>query len=558
LAVGIALADLAVQEAGLNSEGEAFEVNADAQGLLWISEYGAGEIWAFDPATGDHTVYPVTGSTADARRAADGSVWWIDQAIDALGRLSPASGDVTMWDLAGAESPFGTAVDELGYVWLSQSRDPQVYRFDVHAGQLCTYTLGVQGGSDYVLADGTAVWLGDRINHQIHRLDPVAGLRTSWDLPGNAWPEGLAMDGLGHLWWADPDLRYLARLEPEADRLTTYPVPLGGSTPEMLAVNSHRLWYTEDTLGTLGRLDPFLEVGTSQTLIPKSSALAPTCASIAPLSTGTLISTSGTTVWTGTAYTTTIDANGWRIHELPQDAYPWGIAAAGGQLWVVDNGRQVLAHVEDTLSAVACAEADADGDPSTIGDHTPLEGWTLYLTIDGIRQEPEQVTGATGCAVWDELDTGVNYGVEEDLPAGWAPIGSSAHAFGELVPGQANVHTFLNTQKAQVSACKVADQDGDGGTTGDRTPVAGWTVYLTVDGVRQEPGQSTGADGCATWYGLEPGSYGVEEEQRAGWTPLSATTHDFGLLPAGTAVSHTFVNVEEQTLIYLPAVLRQY
>ena len=59
----------------------------------------------------------------------------------------------------------------------------------------------------------------------------------------------------------------------------------------------------------------------------------------------------------------------------------------------------------------------------------------------------------------------------------------------------------LPAASVQVMACKQKDLDGQLNTSVDRTPVAGWTVYLTVNGTRQTPGSVTGSDGCATWAG---------------------------------------------------------
>jgi streptogramin lyase len=540
-------ADLAVQEMGLNPNGTAYEINAASEGTLWISENGEQEIWALDPATSEYAVYSGAGQVSDARQAPDGSVWWIDGS-DALGQLWPDTSAVTVWQIPGAATLSGTAIDASGDVWLSQFFDPQVYRFTASSGQVCTYTLGTIGGNDYILAQGDQIWLGDWNNDRIHRLDAASGQLTSWALPYNPfvnyYPEGLALDSAGNLWWADAEWGRLARLEPDLDRLTTYALPVG-STPEMVAVNAHRLWYTEDGTGTLGRLDPYLATGTSQTLFAETSALMPSCTTISPASTGTLSTSSDTAAWASATYTTTVDAGGWWVHELPQDAYPWGIAAAGGAVWVVDNGRQMLARVQDTLSVVACVEADADGDPATSGDQTPLEGWTAYLIADGVGQEPSQLIGPSGCVVWDGLGAGVSYGVEETVPAGWAPLDGATHTFGELVPGEANVHTFLNSEGVQVSACKLQDADGDPATTADRTPLEGWTLYLSVDGVRQEPGRLTGANGCATWSDLgAEDSYGVQEEDPADWTPLGPTQHSFGQVSAGEPATHTFINAE--------------
>ena len=541
---GAASADVAVQETALNPEGAAYEINAGPQGLLWISDNGADEIWALNAATGVYTIYQNASAPSDARRAADGDVWWIAQTEDRLCRLSPDSGEVTVWDLPVQTTLFGTAVDGGGHVWVTEIFRPQVYRFAVESSQLCTYTFGTIGASDYILAEGTDIWLGDWINDSIHRLDSDSGLLTSWALPGNARPEGLALDRDGHFWWADPDLGHLARLEPDLDRLTTYALPLG-STPEMVAPDGSRLWYTEDSLGTFGWLDPSLATGTSQAISRTTTPLTPSCALISPATTETLPISTGTATWANATYTVTVDGGGWLVRELPLDAYPWGIAASNGEVWMVDTGRQVLARLASRSSVTSCKVADGDGDPNTTADQTPLAGWTVYLSVDGVRQEPGESTETDGCYTWADLAPAHTYGVEEDDLPGWTPLAPISHDFGLIALGESHLHTFVNAEELEVTACKSVDADGDPNTTGDQTSREGWTVYLSVDGVRQEPGQLTGSDGCTTWSDLAPAqAYGVEEDLPSGWTALTPTIHDFGQVTSGRAYTHTFLNAE--------------
>jgi streptogramin lyase len=539
-----AAADLAVDEMELNPEGYAYEVNAGPGGLLWISENGAAEIWAVDPASGDYTVYLDAGAVSDARPAPDGTVWWLDQATDRLAHLVPGSRDVTLWDLPVETAPFGTAIDGNGDLWLTEYYRPRVYRFSLSSGQLCTYTLATSGASDYLLADGADIWLGDRINDAIHRLDGDSGQLTSWGLPFNARPEGLALDGQGLVWWADSIRGHLARLEPDQDLLTTYALPLG-STPRMLAISGHRLWYTEDSRRTLGRLDPYLATSTSQTLATEPATLTPSCTFISPAVTGKLRTSTRTATWASASYALAHYTGGWWIHDLPTDGWPWGVAFSGGHVWMVDNGRQVLARVSESLSLVACKQQDADGDPLTTTDRSPLPGWSIHLLAGGQPVEPGRLTGLTGCAVWDDLESGVSYGLADDESVDWTPLTPTSHEFGVLMPGQPYVHTFVNARSAEVTACKESDADGDPGTPNDQDPIEDWTLYLEVDGVRQEPGLLTGPDGCVTWPDLGPGhTYAVEEDLPEGWTALTPTRHEFGTLAPGASVSHTFVNAE--------------
>jgi streptogramin lyase len=392
-----------------------------------------------------YSTYLGMGAPSDARRAPSGEVWWVDQATDQLGLLDPSTDAVTRWDIPGT-SPFGTAIDSSGAVWATDFFHPNLFRFDLDASQLCTYTYGTIGASDYILAHNGQVWLGDWINDGIHRLEVGTGQLTTWELPFNARPVGLAMDRQGHFWWADSDRSELGRLEPDLDRLTVFDPP-GGGTPEMVASSRGRVWYTDDYSQLLGRLDPQLASGSSQVVSTTETTLYPSCATISPASSGTVTSASDTANWSSTNYTTTVDADGWLLNELPSDAYPWGIAAAAGEVWFVDNGRQVLSRIVQKPSVSACKLEDGDGDLGTTDDQTPYEGWTVYLVVDGERQLPGQLTRTNGCYTWYDLEAGQTYGVEEEVLEGWEALTPTSHDFGQANAGDQLEYSFINAQE---------------------------------------------------------------------------------------------------------------
>ena len=56
------------EETPLNIDGSAYEINIDAAGNLWISDYGADEIWQVNPATAAYTIYQGIQAPSDARR----------------------------------------------------------------------------------------------------------------------------------------------------------------------------------------------------------------------------------------------------------------------------------------------------------------------------------------------------------------------------------------------------------------------------------------------------------------------------------------------------------
>ena len=80
-------AEVIAGELPLDEAGAAYEINRDAQGSLWITDIGAGEIWQLDPAGGVYTIYHGISDPVDARRSETGDIWWGDIAQGAIGQL---------------------------------------------------------------------------------------------------------------------------------------------------------------------------------------------------------------------------------------------------------------------------------------------------------------------------------------------------------------------------------------------------------------------------------------------------------------------------------------
>jgi virginiamycin B lyase len=337
-------------EAALNPDGAAYEVNRDDRGDLWISDDGAAEIWQVNPPTGAYTVYQGLSHASDARMDAAGSVWWTDASADnKLGRISLGAGKVTTWTLTATGKTWGIGFDEAGNVWTTDFNDGVVFRFTPGSGdkgELCAYPMPDAGTSDYILARDGALWLGDSRNARIVKLDPSVNEFSYWELLPDAVPVGLALAENGDLWWADNSRGELGRLEPGSSRVTTYTLPTG-TTPVMIALENGQVWYTNSISGTVSRLDPAVATGTTSLVISDTTPVTPDCPPDPLVGNTTDVSTrTGTLEWSEKPYTQTVGV-GLAIYQLPvpaeKPAYPWGVTTSAGQLWVVDQGRQVLA-----------------------------------------------------------------------------------------------------------------------------------------------------------------------------------------------------------------------
>jgi streptogramin lyase len=362
VATAVMASEIWVDEVPLTPGGIAYEINRDAAGRLYVSDWGAREIWRVEPATRASTRFTGLGAVNDARPDSAGNIWWTDYDNPVLARINTAANPVTMtawdlgaWDPGRAYTLAGLAVDEAGRIWFSEWDTPAgqlLYRFDPSANQLCGYTLLGGDHSYYVLYHDGVLWLGDSTQGRIVRFNPSNRQVTYWDSPSISEPRGLAVDANGNVWWADTASKTLGRLEPGLNRLTIYDLPVGG-TPYMVSFSDGKIWYTaEETgpgeTGAVGILDPALASGTSTTRNPGSGTSAETCKPLGAGTTAPVAAASDTMDWGGGYWTdiTPPGVPGWTVYEVPWGGVPYGVLAEDGMAWVTDQLYQKLAKID--------------------------------------------------------------------------------------------------------------------------------------------------------------------------------------------------------------------
>lgn len=435
------------EEAALHPAGAAYEINRGPNGSYWVSDLIANEIWQLQPANGTYTRFLNITAPSDARSDLDGHIWWGDNSSARFGQLNINTGEIAYWQVPGATALQGTQVDDQGAIWLMAFEAPYLYHFDPGSQRLCTYNLPDEGVADYALVLDNMVWLGDRNNHRLLRLDPDSGTFTLWPLPPGSQPVGISASPDGAIWYADPVLAYLGRYQPGIELLDVYSLPVG-SKPEMLTVQGNNIWYSEQWDGTIGKLTPELAGATHITLTHSSLTTAVSCTLQTTVLTNTVTMVTGTLTWNPTSYPVLMDESGWLVYDLPTGALPWGLAADNQHVWFIDTNRHLVGRIpqEAPVSLTACVLADADGNLGSSTDQSPLTDWLVYLRIAGVRQEPGRRTGPDGCVRWTDLAPGPSYGLEEQLVTGWEALTPASHDFSPSLPGDQFENTFINYQ----------------------------------------------------------------------------------------------------------------
>jgi len=264
-------------------------------GAVWIASTFADKLVRFDPRVGQYKEYPLALRAHPIGLLADpgGAVWFAASGLGRVGRLDP-----------GAETPkeFGipamlTARNAIPSPWLL-ARDPKdgdVW-FTVHSdGMVGRLPRGAEpvprgfavseiklGAADLrpdgIAADGRGgIWVAEPGADRLVRIDTTDKSLTPLPLPPGSRPRGVAAGPDGTIWVTLFGVHQLLQLDPSTLRTRSWPMPSGpGSSPYAIAVAaSGTVWVAEFMGDKIVRFDPPTERMTAVALpTPRSRVRA--------------------------------------------------------------------------------------------------------------------------------------------------------------------------------------------------------------------------------------------------------------------------------------------
>lgn len=207
-------------------------------------------------------VFPVPAGSRphDVAPAADGGVWFTAQGSGQLGWLDPATGTVRMVELGPGSSPHGVIVGPDGAAWVTDSGLNAVVRVAGAEDTVTVYPLPADRPNANL---NTATFDGDGIlwftgqNGVYGRLDRATGEVTVFDAPRGRGPYGIATDPAGTPWLASLAGSYLGRIDGEAGAIELIDPPAAGAGIRRVWADSQgRLWVSEWIAGQVGVYDP--------------------------------------------------------------------------------------------------------------------------------------------------------------------------------------------------------------------------------------------------------------------------------------------------------------
>jgi sugar lactone lactonase YvrE/4-amino-4-deoxy-L-arabinose transferase-like glycosyltransferase len=215
---------------------EPFDLAVGPDGALFVLDAGAGALWRVAEAGGDSLAAPVPvvsdllvrsrGIGVDGR----GRIWVANTpggrvvAFDTTGHVLA---EVAQPPLSGASTPMqpvDVVVDLDSVISVADVSNHTLVRFDDSGYLLARQTVPVANSMDgphFALDAGGALLMSEPETGRIVRLDPAGAVINVWsarttDTP-DAKPVGLAIDGRGRIWTADPQGGRLLVVTPGGD-----------------------------------------------------------------------------------------------------------------------------------------------------------------------------------------------------------------------------------------------------------------------------------------------------------------------------------------------------
>jgi virginiamycin B lyase len=202
---------------------------------------------------------PAGSRPHDVAPAADGGVWYTAQGSGELGWLDPRTGEVREIPLGTGSSPHGVIVGPDGDAWVTDSGLNAMVRVDAETREVTRHPLPAGGKVNLNTAVFDArgrVWFTGQ-GGVYGRLDPATGEMQVWPAPNGRGPYGITTSPDGSVYYASLAGSYVGRIDPETGEATVLRPPTAGQGARRVWSDSRgRVWVSEWNAGQVSVYDP--------------------------------------------------------------------------------------------------------------------------------------------------------------------------------------------------------------------------------------------------------------------------------------------------------------
>jgi len=214
----------------------------------------------------------------DVQVDADGMVWYSNFVENYLGRLDPKTGahEEFAWPVVKPGAPTGALAlsnDREGNFWLAGMFQTGVVKFDVRRKSFQVFRLPPEMNNDasqqsmvmpaQSQVDGK-VWTNEVSKQALMRLDTKTGKYELFEpfklMGGNHSPYGLVADAANNLFFMDFGGEAIGRIDARTGQAMIYPTPTPRSRPRRTMMDREgKVWFAEFAANKVAMFDPAKE-----------------------------------------------------------------------------------------------------------------------------------------------------------------------------------------------------------------------------------------------------------------------------------------------------------
>jgi len=221
-------------------------------GAPWITDGGLNAIVRVDPRTDEVTRYPMPSGTPSinfntAVFGKDGTLWFTGQA-GYYGRVTPGAGRVDVYPAPRGRGPYGITATPDGSVYYASLAGDHIARIDPATAQATPIDPPTAGqGARRVWSDSAGrVWVSEWNAGQVGMYDPRNQSWREWRLPGGR-PQAYAVyvDDKDKVWLTDFGGNAIVRFDPLTEQFTSFPLAEANANVRQLLGRPGELWGAE-------------------------------------------------------------------------------------------------------------------------------------------------------------------------------------------------------------------------------------------------------------------------------------------------------------------------
>jgi virginiamycin B lyase len=247
-----------VKEIALGAGSAPHGVIVGADGAAWITDGGLNAIVRVDAKTSEVKVYklPASATNANLNTAAfdrNGILWFTGQA-GFYGRLNPATGEMQVYRAPRGPGAYGIDATPSGDVYYSSLAGSHIARINIESGEATPIDPPTTGqGSRRIWADSKErLWVSEWNAGQVGLFDPASNTWKEWKLPGSR-PQAYAVyvDELDEVWLTDFGGNAIHRFDPQTEAFETFPLPSTPGNVRQLLGRPGEVWGAESAADQL-------------------------------------------------------------------------------------------------------------------------------------------------------------------------------------------------------------------------------------------------------------------------------------------------------------------